>query len=248
MRLLVACFRRDLADDLSYRLTFIIELLDTLVLLAGVFLFTRGLVLARTSSYEPFPFLFVGLALNTALTTCLVSFASGIRGSRAHGTLRALMLAPAPPSAQVLASAAYPLFRGTVDAGLHIVMAALFGLSLSQANVPAALLVFVLGLAAASSIGIAAGAFAVVFKRGDPLLWLVSVLSLVLGGVFYPVDMLPPALAAMRPLLLDGAPLSAVASPVRALALYAALGVPLSLLLLNAAVRHARRRGTIKDT
>jgi ABC-2 type transport system permease protein len=261
MRLLAACFRRDLADDLSYRLTFIIELLDTLVLLAGVFLFSRGLGLARTSGYAPFPFLFVGLAVNTALTTCLVSFASSIRGSRAHGTLRALMLAPAPPAAQVLASAAYPFFRGTLDAGLHVLMAVLFGLSLSQANVPGALLVFLLALAAASSIGIAAGAFAVVFKRGDPLLWLVGVVSLMLGGVFYPVDMLPPALAAvawitpiapalaaMRPLLLDGVPIQAVATPVIVLALYGAIGVPASLLLLNTAVRHARRRGTIKDT
>lgn len=261
MRLLAACFRRDFADDLSYRITFVIELLDTLVLLAGVFLFSRGLVLARTSTYEPFPFLFVGLALNTALTTCLVSFAWVIRGSRAHGTLRAMMLAPVAPAAQVLASAAYPLFRGSVDAGLHLVMATLLGLSLAQANVAAASVVFLLALTAAAAIGIAAGAFAIVFRRGDPLLWLMGVVSLVLGGVFYPVDMLPPALAAiawvtpiapalaaMRPLLLDGVPIAAVATPVTVLALYGAIGVPVSLLILNWAVRHARRRGTIKDT
>lgn len=261
MRLVVAYFRRDLADDLAYRLTFLLELLDALVLLAAVFLVSRGVGPVHVSGYEPFGFLFVGLAVNTALAVCLAAFATSVRGARAHGMLRVSMILPIPPAVQVVASAAYPFLRGFFDAGLHLVAAVLFGLSLSLANVPAALLVFILGLGASAAVGIASAAFGMVFKRGDPLMWLFGVLGLVLGGVFYPVDQLPaalraiawltpvaPTLAAMRPILLDGAPLSSVLAPVLALSVYAGAGVPLSLMLFNAAVRKARRLGTIKET
>jgi ABC-2 type transport system permease protein len=261
VRLLAAFLRRDFADDVSYRLTFVIDLIDALVLLTGVFLLSRGLGPSAIAGYEPFPFLFVGLAVNAALSVCLLCFTVGVRGTRAEGTLRVALLLPTPPWVQVLGSAAYPFLRGFVDAALHLAAALLFGLSLSSANLPAALLVFVLGLAAASAVGIASAAFAIVFKRGDPLLWLIGLASLVLGGVFYPVDQLPavlrtigwltpvaPALAAMRPLLLDGVSIGAVWPAVAALSLYAAAGVPLSLYLFHVAVRHARRRGTIKET
>ena len=261
MRLLTAFLRRDFADDMSYRLTFVIELVDALVLLGAVFLLSRGLGPSGIDGYAPFPFLFVGLSVNTALAVCLACFSQSVRGTRAGGVLRVALLTPTPAWAQVLGSAAYPVLRGFFDAGLHLAAAVLLGLSLSSANLPAALLVFVLGLAAASSLGIASAAFAIVFKRGDPLLWLIGVVSLVFGGVFYPVDQLPPllravgwatpvapALAAMRPLLLDGGPIANVWPAVATLAAYGVAGIPLSLILFNAAVRHARRRGAIKET
>ncbi|MDQ3169831.1 MAG: ABC transporter permease [Acidobacteriota bacterium] len=261
MRLLLAFLRRDFADDMSYRLTFLIEVLDALVLLAAVALLSRGLGPSGIAGYAAFPFLFVGLTVNAALSVCLACFTLAVRGSRAEGMLRVALLTPTPPWAQVMGSAAYPFLRGFADAALHLSAAVLLGLSLSSANLAGALAVFLLGLAAASAVGIASAAFAIVFKRGDPLLWLIGVVSMVLGGVFYPVDQLPaalraigwatpvaPALAAMRPLLLDGASLAAVWPAVAALAAYAAVGIPLSLILFNAAVRHARRRGTIKET
>lgn len=261
MKRLVAYLRRDLYEDLRYRLSFALELADALVLLTAVFLFSRGFGSARTGGYDPFAFLFAGLAVNGAMTVCLACFAQSVRGSRAGGTLRATLIMPTPPVVQALSSAAYPFLRGLLDAGLHLAAAAAFGLSFSDANIPAALLVFVLGLAAASAIGIASAAFAVVFRRGDPLLWLIGVTGLLLGGVFYPVEQLPdalraiawitpvaPALAAMRPLLFDGVALSQVASPILALAAYAVAGVPISLVLFNRAIHHARRTGTIRET
>lgn len=261
MRLLMAYLRRDLADDLAYRLTLVIDMLDALVLLAGVFLLSRGLGGTQIAGYEPFAFLFVGLAVNAALNVCLMCFAMSVRGARADGMLRVSMIQPVRPWQQVLASSSYPVIRGVVDAALHLAVAAALGVSLSWANLPGALLVFALGLGAASSLGIASAAFAVVFRRGDPLLWLMGVAGLVLGGVFVPLEMLPPvlramawvtpvapALAAMRPLLIDGVPLDAVRGPIAALTVYAAVGIPLSLVVFNAALRHARVRGTIKET
>lgn len=261
MRLLLAYLRRDFNEDVRYRLSFVLDLIDALVLLAAVFLLSRGLGNVQTGGYETFAFLFVGLAVNGALSVCLICFAVSVRGARAGGTLRATLIMPTPASVQVLSSAAYPILRGAIDAVLHTAAAVLLGLSLTEANVPGALLVFVLGLAAASAVGIASAAFAVVFRRGDPLLWLIGVTGLLLGGVFYPVDQLPaalraiawitpvaPAVAAMRPLLLDGAPLAAVGSPVMALAAYAVAGVPLSLALFKAALHHARRTAGIRET
>jgi len=261
VRLVAAFVRRDLADDLAHRLTFVIELIDGLVLLAAVFLLSRGLTGLHASGYPPFTFLFVGLAVNTALMVCLGCFAVSIRGARAAGILKAMLVMPVPLEKQVMASAVYPILRGLFDAGLHLTAALGLGLTLASANVAGAVLVLALGLGAASALGILSAAFAIVFRRGDPLLWLIGVIGLVFGGVFYPVDQLPtlaaaagwvtpvaPTLAAMRPLLLDGASLADVSTSVAALAVYAGAGLPLSLTIFNLAVRRARQQGTIRDT
>jgi ABC-2 type transport system permease protein len=134
----------------------------------------------------------------------------------------------------------------------------LFGLSLGQVNVPAALLFFLVSLIAFSSIGIFSATFTVVFKRGDPLLWLFGSLSWLLGGVFYPLEVLPPflqriaqllpithALEGMRAALLRGAAVVELLPQIEALALFGLVGLPVSLIGFSLGVRRARVTGTL---
>jgi ABC-type polysaccharide/polyol phosphate export permease len=48
-----------------------------------------------------------------------------------------------------------------------------------------------LTICAITSIGFVSAAFILVFKKGDPLNWGFSVLSWLLGGVYYPITVLP---------------------------------------------------------
>ena len=119
-------------------------------------------------------------------------------------------------------------------------------------------MVFGLAALAMAGLGFVSAAFAVVFKRGDPVLWFFGALSLLLGGVLYPTDTLPPwlahlsaalpsthALNAMRAVLLDGASLGQVATSLLSLMAFAVIGLPLGLLILGAAIRMAQAKGSL---
>jgi ABC-2 type transport system permease protein len=254
-----AFFWRDLVTDVSYRVSFALEALDVVIGVAAFFFLSR-LVGGRPDGYDPFAFILVGVGLNGAMTTALVAFAHGIRTNQQAGTLKALLTLPLPPAAAMLYSSAYPFARGTLDALVYLAAGASFGLPLGQANIAGAAIVFVLALLAFGSLGLLSAAFTLVWKRGDPLLWLIGGLSWLVGGVFYPIELLPPvlqqlaralpmthALEALRATLLAGAGLAEVHASLAVLAGFGLIGFPLALAVFLAALTQARRLGTISQ-
>jgi ABC-2 type transport system permease protein len=253
-----AFIKRDLAIDFSYRLSFALEAAHVLTAVAGFYYFSQLVGHTRPQGYASFPFILVGLAVNAYMITCFVCFSQAIKGSQPAGTLKAILATPTSSGSFLICSSAYPFVRASLDAGMYLVAGTLFGLPLWHVNAVAVALVFVLSLLAFSSIGIMSATFTLVFRRGDPLLWLFGSGSWLLGGVLYPVDALPPFLQhlsrvlpityaadGMRAALLDGAPPAVIAADLRALALFALIGFPASVLIFSRGIDHAKRVGTL---
>lgn len=253
-----AFLKRDVATDLSYRLSFLLEAAHAGVAVAAFYFFSQLLGSQRPEGYGSFPFLLVGMAVNAYMTTCLVCFSQTIRGGQMAGTLKAILVTPTPPTAFLVYSSTYPFIRASCDAMVYAMAGMLFGLSISGMNVLAAGLVLLLSLLAFSSIGIISATFTLVFKRGDPLLWLFGSASWLLGGVLFPTNLLPPllrhiatllpithAVNGMRAALLTGASPRAISSDLGALALFALIAVPTSLLAFSRGVEHVKRMGTL---
>jgi len=253
-----AFFKRDLRTDLSYKLSFAFQVVDILLGIGAFFFLAPILGKAAYRGYAPFPFILVGMAVNGYMTTCLACFAQAIRGNQPLGTLKAVLVTPTSPVAFVLFSSLYPLARAAFDAILYLLAGTLFGLSLGQVNFPAVLLIFFLSAAAFGSIGILSATFTLVFKRGDPFLWLFGGLSWLLGGVFYPLQVLPRflqhasqllpithALVGMRAALLHHASMFELLPQLGVLGLFGLVGMPLSLLAFHFGVRWAKVTGTL---
>lgn len=253
-----AFFKRDLRTDLSYRFSFVLQILNIVTTLAAFYFLTLVLGEKAFAGYQAFPFILTGMAVHGYMTTSLYAYAQGIRGNQQAGTLKVVLLSRTSPLAFIFLSSLYPFFRAAVDGGCYMAAGLLFGVSLTHMNLSAALVVFLASLPALSSIGIASAAFTLVFKRGDPLLWLVGGLSWLLGGVFYPQDVLPPVLQqaalflpithvlrGMRAALLQGVSLADLSPQIGALALFGAVALPLSLLGFCLGVRQARISGTL---
>jgi ABC-2 type transport system permease protein len=68
----------------------------------------------------------------------------------------------------------------------------LFGVSLSGANYAAALVGLILAIISFARIGIIAAAIIMVIKRGDAVTGTVASVATLVGGVYYPVAILPP--------------------------------------------------------
>ena len=253
-----AFFRRDFRNDVSYRLSFILEIMNIILTLASFYFLSKLFGERVAGRYAPFPFLLLGMAVNGYMTTALYCFSQSIRGSQQMGVLKAVLATPVSPLGFVFYSSLYPLFRAAVDGAVYLAGGVALGLSLANMNLLSALVLFVLSVLAFASIGILSATFALVFKKGDPLLWVFGGLSWLLGGVFYPLEVLPPllqqaaallpithALTGMRMAILEGASLSLLAPQIGALALFAALGLPLSLVLFQAGMRWTRTSGSL---
>jgi ABC-2 type transport system permease protein len=250
-----AFFKRDLRADLSYRLSFALHALNILLGVGAYYFLARFVDRAALRGAEPFPFLLVGLAVNAYMSGWLVCFTEAIRSGQTTGTLKLVFASPTSGARFILFSALYPSARAAIEAGIYLLGGLALGASLAHANLAAAGVIFVLASLAFAAIGVASAAFALVLKRGDPVLWLVASLSWMLGGVLCPIELLPASLqqvARLLPIthavsgarlaLLDGGSIAGSAAP---LGLFALIGLPVAVAVFGAALRHARAAGSL---
>ncbi|NMB76977.1 MAG: ABC transporter permease [Myxococcales bacterium] len=259
-----AFLRKDLLTDASYRLAFFAQLVFVFMLTGAFYFFARMFAGITIPSLEPyggdyFPFVLVGLAFSSYLGVAIGSFAETIRSAQVLGTLEALLVTPTPASQLIVFSSAYAFLATTLRVLLVLLVGTLFfGVEFSHANWAGALLVLALTVVSFSFLGIFSAAVVLVFKRADPSAWLVQGLSYLLGGVYYPVSVLPDwartvadvlpithSLEAMRKLLILGESLSDVSRSILALVVFSAVAGPLSLVAFSLAIRRVKRDGTL---
>jgi ABC-2 type transport system permease protein len=255
---------RDLALQMSYRLNFFLSLLSIFITTAG-FRFFADLVggekaEAALNRYgaDYFSYAIIGLAVSLYFFTGFSSLANAIRSEQTQGTLEALLLTPINVPTLIAASSAYDFVWASFTSIVYLAASWLFvGLKL-QGSFPLALLFLVLTTGCFATLGILSASFVMVFKRGDPIGFLVGSSSFFLGGVFYPTQMLPGflqpisailpmthGLDAMRLILLKGYGISQVWPELRALLTFAAIALPISLTVFQFALRQAKRDGSL---
>ncbi len=256
-----ACLRKDVRIDISYRLVFAFDAIDGVLMLI-VYGVLAGLFGDRAlDGYTPLGFLLVGVAANSALMTALICFSQVVRGVQAVGAIKAMMATPTSPLVTVVLSSIYPMLRAALDLVVWMGVALLLGAplaGLTAGSVTATVLVFAGAVLAMAGFGFVAAAFAVVFKRGDPIIWALASANMLLAGVLYPTSSLPPvlerlaawfpsthALNGLRATMLDGAGVSAVWPSLMMLGGWAVVGVPLGLWSLARAIQYAREEGTL---
>jgi ABC-2 type transport system permease protein len=255
---------RDYYVETSYRLSFLFKI-GGVVVRALVFFFLSEFIEAATGGLlgdyggDYFSFVIIGIALGGYFSTGLSSFANALRQSQTTGTLEAMILTPTPVSWLIIGSAAWSYVYTTFRVLIYLVVGALFlGLDLSQANYAAALVVLLLSIVSFASLGILAASVIMVIKRGNPITAVFGNVSNLIGGVFYPVAILPPslqviayllpityALQAMRGALLTGATWTELAPDLLALCLFCIVLLPLALLVFRYAVDRARAEGSL---
>ncbi|HYA48807.1 MAG TPA: ABC transporter permease [Burkholderiales bacterium] len=260
---LAAFLRRDLREALSYKFTFISSFAGILFSTA-TFYFVAKLVPPGTASLGPFggdyfSFAVVGVAFASLLGMFQAGLPAVIRSAQVSGTLEAVLLTPVSVSTVLVGSSLYALLFQVVRTALHLALAVLvFGMRLGPIDWPGAAAVFGLTALCFLSVGILSASFILVYKLGNPFDWILAGVSGLLGGMVFPVKLLPPwlrwvssllpvtyALDGMRRSLLAAAGFAAVVPDIVALAVFNAVLLPLSLLAFRAALRKARRDGTL---
>ncbi|MFQ5401033.1 MAG: ABC transporter permease [Anaerolineae bacterium] len=264
LRVLRAFLVRDFFTETSYRFAFLAGI-GGILIRAFIFYFLSLLFgesaapLLQDYGGDYFSFVIIGIALGGYFGVGLNGFARALRQAQTTGTLEAMMMTPTPVSLIIVGSAAWSYTYTTFRVLVYLLLGVAFlGLDLSGANTAAALVILALAIISFASIGVLAASVIMIIKRGDPVTALFGNLANLIGGVFYPVALLPGwlqaiarlfpityALRAMRMALLNGVSWDVLASDLLALALFCAVLFPLSLVVFRFAAERARKDGSL---
>lgn len=266
IRRLLAFVRKDFLLETSYRLQFAMTLGGIFISVA-TFYFLSSLLgpigAGHLKDYggDYFAFVLIGIAFGNYLWTSQSTFAASIREQQTMGTLEMLLASPTRPSIIIVGASLWSFLFTSLEVLIYLLFGALvFGLDISHANIPATLLILALTILSFSAMGILSASFIIVFKRGDPISWVMSSTSELLGGVLYPITILPLwlqkvsallpitySLRAIRHAVLQGHSIRALSGDILALALFSIVMVPVSIAGFRMAVQIAKKNGTLSQ-
>lgn len=254
----LAVLKRDLHVYLSYRTRMVSQLL-TAVFSITLFYYVSKLVHINgftSSSY--FGFVVVGIALVGVIYSCF-SVPELFRQELIAGTFDRLLLSPFGAVRSVIAMTLFPLMNAFFVASLTLGLAcALFGLQLHWSTVPLSIPAMGLALLAFMPFGLLFAALTVVVKQGSVgTTWVIALLTII-GGLYFPISLLPhwvqtasklqpftPATNVLRHFLVNSPVAGPLGTSLLKLAGFAAVLLPISLIVLARAIRFGQRRGTI---
>jgi len=264
LRRVVAFFRRDVAIARSYRMAFLLEILEAFFGVATFYYLSRfvsndELVRVLPAKSDYFAFALVGFAFFDYLTVSLSAFDNSIVEAQQNGTLEAMLVTETPLTMILVASAAYPFVLLALRTVIYLAWGALiFHFPVQEANWLGAVIILAASIMAFAGLGIISTSYLLLFKRGNPARWLIVGASSLLGGIMYPVSVLPVpmqwiarlipvtySLAGMRQALLEGASFGQLWPSVRALLIFAAVLLPFSSLIFSWALRRTKITGTL---
>jgi ABC-2 type transport system permease protein len=259
-----AFIRRDFYIESSYKAKFLMSIMESLLLLV-FFYFLSQLISANGSAAlsryggHYFSFAVIGLAFARYFQLTLGMFSQSIRDAQMTGCLEAMLSSQTGCVPIVLMSALYGLISGAVQ--LIVLLGAgglAFGVDFRHMNVLATLVVFILSIAVFVAIGVLSAAAVVWLKQGDPITWILGGFGSVLGGAYFPIDVMPGwmqkvsyvipiryTLDALRLTILQGYSVLMVAKPLLTLIAIAAILLPVSVALFVAVIQQGRREGTL---
>jgi ABC-2 type transport system permease protein len=262
MKTALAFIKRDFLIASSYKAAFAADVLGivfkviTFYYVGAVF---GGAPLLAAFGNNYFAFLIIGVALMDFVHTSLENFAVNIRDSQLTGTLELVLLSPIRVPDMVVYSSLWAyIFTAARFATYMTVGVVLFGLRLSPHGILPALVVLLLTILCFAPLGIISAAIIMVFKKGAWFQMMVNGAGFLLGGVAYPVDVLPAwasriseylplthSVRGMRETLLGGSGLGGIQDDLIFMTAFAAVMMPIALWIFELSVNRTKQLGTL---
>ena len=265
MRVVLAMLRATWRAATSYRLATVFSLAGLAFTVVPLYFVAGALqgTMERSIQAEGgqyFAFVLAGMVATMIITEAISTIPSNVGSAATSGTLDSLFLTPTPPVVLFAGLSAYGAVWTLIRAALLLLGGAAFGASISWANLPQALLVLALLALAYVPFGLLMTASQIAFRTSGPFMSGILLASTVLGGVYYPVHVIPSwlqslawfvplsyGLRAFRKLLLEGAPLLSVWSDVGMLLGFIVVLGSVGVAALSLAFRYARRTGGLSQ-
>ena len=263
MREVIAFFRRDALIASSYRTGMVLALGSLVAVIVPVYFIAEALqpVLGQAIASEGaqyFAFLVAGLASLQFVTMAVGAIPNAIAAGIRTGTFEAMLTSPVRLPVLLTGTMAYP-FAWAIARALALIAAGLvLGAQIEPLRLGVAILIWGAIVCAYLPIGILGGALLLVIRTTGPLPSAVVVLSMFLGGVYYPTSVIPSwlqSLSALMPLTYglralrvvltgDAIPFTVV-TDLSTLLILATILLAGSVAAFRLALNHSRRAGTL---
>jgi len=264
LRKALAVMKKEFITMISYKLNFLFKLSSIWLSLLVYYFLSKLIDPAVSTQLQPyggnyFSFVLIGTAFSSYLNVGLDGFSSSIRNAQLTGTLEAVLVTRTRFTTILI----FQTLWNFLFASIHVIAYLIFGFAFFESDLGnpdyfAAIVMLLLTILAFSSLGILSGSFILVFKKGTPVNWLFYHLSRFLGGVFYPITVLPEwcqklaqllpithSLRGIRLALLQGYSLSQLHTEVYSLIVFIVILLPVSIICFNLAFRQTRKDGTL---
>jgi len=261
--LLWSFVRRDALIASSYRVAFLAPLASVCFAVPILYFLAKiapGTDAPSLSPYKSgfFAFILLGMAFQDYVTLSMSNFLSGVREHQLMGTMEVVMLSPTPVPLILLFSSAWGYLFTSLRFALYIALGMVFGLDLSNANLLSFALLTLTSIVSFAALGILGAAATLIIKQGAAITGLLTAATLALGGVAYPISVLPDwlqkvalvlpfthALEGVRKALLGGASIRELSTELIVLAVFGAVLFPVALWVFGLALQHAKAHGTL---
>jgi len=260
----LALVKKDFLLEKSYRVAFILNIFSVSSSLLIYFFIDKLFGHKMTPHLEEFgvdyfSYVLVSMAFFSYIGVGAGSFSGKIREEQMQGTLESLFLTPTKIPVLLLSMGIWNVIFATINVVIYILLGIfLFNVDFSNINLASAFLVLILTIISFSSLGILGASFIMVIKRGNPVDWVLNTLEGILGGVYFPVAVMPHAfkaiskflpityaIRAMELAVYRNYSIALLKNEISSLLLFSILLVPLSILSFRYALDRARRHGSL---
>jgi len=180
---------------------------------------------------------------------------------RWEGTIEHTLMAPVSCALHLIGMSLFGVMHAVLRTSLIFICAVpFFNVNLAGANWPGALVVIAVGSISVAGLAILAGVLPLLYpERGTQMSFMVQAIVLLVSGVYYSVDVLPPwlrpfsaispatyILEGIRAALVDGKSLKDLAGTLLTLAAFGAVLVPGGIAVFAVGERWAKKTGRLK--
>jgi len=264
LRKALAFLKKDFLMESSYSLSFLFNFFGILTSMLSYFFIDKLFGSRMVPHLEEFgvnyfSYVLLSMAFFGYVGIGLGSFSERIRSEQIQGTLETVLLTPTSVSTILFSLSLWNLVLATIDMVVYILFAIfLFKISFANMNILSTLIIFLLTIISFSSLGILSACFIMVFKRGNPISWIVASVEGLIGGVYFPITVLPgwlqflakffPITYAIRSIELavyKGYSVTQLSKEICFLFIFSVVLLPLSLAAFKYSLKKARKDGTL---
>lgn len=249
----------------SYRVATLLQFAGVLATVVPVYFVSRALQELAAPSIQReggafFAFVVVGIASIYIVAAVTAAVPGAISSTLGSGTLEALLATPASVTSVVLGLSLHGIAMSVLRALALLVGAAAFGADIQWMSLVTVLPVAALVVFAYAGVSLLGGAMVLAFRTAGPLVSATVALSGLLGGAYYSTTVVPGwlgaltefvplthGLRAIRAVLLAGEGLATTWPDMVRLGSNALLLMTIGVLAFTAALRRARRDGTLSQ-
>ncbi|WP_069806396.1 ABC transporter permease [Vulcanisaeta thermophila] len=242
----------------SYRTQVLLTIINWVIPVFIYFFIGLTLGFRRVEVISYTSFVVVGIAFQGYFSASVTTLAGRIRNEELIGTLEYLFATPLSPLTLFLYSSLWGLVVNVISTVLTLLIGIGLGVRfnvnpISTAVILALYILSILGL------NLIAGSVVLIVKQGNPIALFTSVASNLLGGVVFPVTVLPTwlryisyalsitwALDGLRASMLNDAPLMSIWPFVWPLAVLTTVYLVIALVLVSYAFRRVMVEGSVR--